>query len=131
MYDNVKDFIVTTDTDTSKNLSSNVFNYVSPSLNVSAGSYTSRSFTVPLSTSTRIYQILVEAQGIWTGWRTFPMRDVIFNQGSPTQYAIAVNMSSSADSVVINFWYINYAATTRNFTAFNVNVIRNDFVDSI
>lgn len=125
-YDEVKDFIVTTDANTNKNLSSGDFSYSSPAVSVGVGSYVLRSYTVPLSRDTRFYQLYVRLSIDSDSWTALPTGDRLYNSN---QRAIAINTSSSGSNTTLSLYLVNQSGSTQSFPAFTVFVTRRDFVD--
>lgn len=120
-------FIITTDSNTSKYLTDDPYtnSYASASVSVAVGSYTTRTFVVPLSTVTRLYSIWVNVSLDGSTYVKIPNRD--------RQYGgvrnIATTISSSGDSATITMYLVNISGSTQVFPAFTVNVIRRDYVD--
>lgn len=126
IYDEVKDFLVTTDANTNKNLSSGNFSYSSSAVAVGVGNFATRSYNVPLSRDTRFYQLYVRLSIDGVDWTSLPAMDRLYNSN---QQGIAMNTSSSGNNTTLNLYLVNQSGVTQNFPAFTVYVTRRDFVD--
>lgn len=129
-YEYIKDFIVTTDTNTNKNDSSNLYTFSSASVTVPAMNYIVRSYNIPTPTNTRLYQILVNISRDGDVYYAVPNQDRRY--GTTGQQLIATVVSNSGSNISINLYLVAQTPTgSQTFPAFNVNVILNTFVDEL
>lgn len=126
-YNQVKDFIITTDANSNKNASSATYVYSQAAITVPAGNYTTRTYNVPLSRDTRLYQIYVNLSIDGDVWTAMPCRDRFYSNNR----TIAMNISQSGNNIVLNAFYLNSSASSQTFPAMDVSVTRRDFVDEI
>lgn len=130
-YNDIKDFILTTDAGTSKNFATETFQYTSAAASVSENSFVQRNYTIPLSTETRVFEILVNMSDEDSSYypvNRFERREL---SGFGTkQWAMQLTASGDSATLVIYLVNVNISPSV-NFAAFNVNVIRRDFVDEL
>lgn len=127
-YDQVKNFIFTSDCDYNKNLSSESFVFTSAAATVAVSSYLRRQYTVTLSEETRHYQMYVNLSLDNGEYYAIPNPDRLYGG---TDRTIAVNVSQNGSDVTLNVFLVNTSASSQNFPAFTINVTRRDFVDEI
>lgn len=127
-YQEAEPFILTTDANTNKNLTTANFSFTSASVNVPIASYQLRQYTISLSRDTRFYQIYVNTNiSTWVGYKSLPISDLYIDSSRQ----VAVNISQSGSDITLNFYLINNSPGTINFPAFNINVTRRDFTDDV
>jgi len=126
----VSDFLITTDADTSKYLTNAPYtnSYSSASVSVGVGSYTTRSFSIPLSTSTRLYDIWVNISLDGGTYMKIPNMD---RQYSSNQQLISTQVNANNGVATLTLYLVNQSGGAQTFPAFTVNIIRRDYVDSI
>ena len=127
-YEEVEDYIVTSDANSTKNLSSDTFPFSSAAVTVPTHTYVLRSYTIPLSESTRFYQLLVNLSIDGNQYFSVPTRDRRYNSGNRT---IATVISVSGSDITLNLYLIATSGSSQNFPAFTINVIRRDIVDEV
>lgn len=130
-YDSVKNFIITSDADANKNMSSATYNFTSPSTSVAVGSYALKQFTIPLNKATRFYQLYIRYSLNPDNWYAFPVPDLIYDSDPANALQIATNVTQSGTNLVVNMYLINIGSGTLLVAAFDVNITRRDFVDSV
>lgn len=128
-YQEVKDFILTTDANTRKNYQTSTFAFNSPSVVVANNTFVTRSFAVPLSTVTRDFEILLnmsdESDFYYNPDRFGRLEPVGTGQ---KQWATQITANGSTCNVVV--YLVNTGIGSNvTFAAFTLNVIRRDFVD--
>lgn len=127
-YDEVKDFIITTEASAIKNLTSESFTFSSAATAVGAASYVLRQFTVPLSTDTRFYQLYYELSLDSGKW--FDVADVSPYQQSGIR-GVQVVVSKNATDLTLNLYLIDQSGAGTSFGDITINVTRRDFVDEV
>lgn len=129
-YDEVKNFILTTDANTRKNYSSATFAFNSPAISVASAEYTLRSYTVPLSADTRDFQLMINMSDEDNLYRPIERYDRRTDIGTGFRgYSTVVTASGGQATVYVYLW--NTSSGTTTFPAFTLNVIRRDFVDEL
>lgn len=126
-YASVSGFLVTTDANTNKNLSSEIFTFSQSAQSLPSGTYTVKSYSVPLSTATRLYQIYVNLSIDGDVWTALPARDRMYSNNRK----IAMNLAQSGNIATLDVYFINQDGSTRSFADMTISVIRRDFVDEI
>lgn len=128
-YNFVDNFIALTDTDTNKNFTSGTYTFVSNSVNVAAMTYIVRQYTVPLSQTTRSYQLMVNMSDLDNRYFPVDNYDRIESTGSGQRgRAVVVSASGGVATVSVYFYFTDMSGST-TFPTFNLNIIRRDFVD--
>jgi len=125
---NPADFIRETDDNTRKYLTNTPYTntYNSPGVSVGVGSYTSRTFFVPLSALTRFFSLWINVSLDGATYVKIPNRD---RQYSGNTQTISTTVSISGGVATITMYLVNTSGVTQNFPAFDVNVIRRDYAD--
>lgn len=127
-YEDQKNFIVTTDTNSNKNLSSEMFSFNSAATSVGVGSYATRSYMIPLSKITRFYQIYVNLSIDGNEYYAVPNPVRVYSGG---MRSISTVISQSGSNISINLYLVNQSPSTQNFPSFTVNIYRRDFEDEV
>lgn len=127
-YDDVKNFLFTSDCDYNKNLSSEDFEFSSAAATVGVGSYVQRQYTLTLSEETRHYQLYVNLSLDSGEYYGMPNPERRYGGGVR---AISVNVSQNGSDLTLNVYLINNSGVSQNFPAFTINATRRDFVDEI
>lgn len=121
-------FIRTTDANTKKYLTNTPYtnSYNSTAATVGVGTYTTRTFVVPLSTLTRFFSLWVNVSLDGDVYIKIPNRDRLYNTNTQT---IATTVAIAGGNVTITMYLVNTSGVSQNFPAFTVNVIRRDYTD--
>lgn len=127
-YDQVKNFVFSSDCDYNKNLSSEDFQFSSDAATVGVGSYLLRQYTITLSEETRHYQLYVNLSLDSGEYYALPNPDRLYGGGVRT---ISVNVGQNGTDLTLNVYLINSSPGSQNFPAFTINATRRDFVDEI
>lgn len=126
----VKDFIVTTDANSNKNISSTIFLSTSPAAVVAAGSYAQRNFVIPLSQATRLYQLYIN-YGFEPDQYYSPSRYEYVDPGDAGK-RISLQVTSNPDSTLtVAVYLVNNNPSPVSFAAFDVRFRRRDFLDEL
>lgn len=128
-YDFIDKFIATTDANTNKNYSSGVFAFSVPSTSVNALDYAVRQFSVPLSTDTRSYSLIVNMSDLDNRYYPIDNYDRSESAGSGMRSRSTVVTASNGTAIVSLYYSFNAFSGSTTFPAFTLNVIRRDFVD--
>lgn len=129
-YDEVKDFILTTDANTRKNYSSATFAFNSSAVSVPSNGYIIRPYDVPLSGDTRDFQLMLNMSDEDSLYRPVERYDRRTSVGDGLRiYSTVVTASGGQATVYVYMW--NTSSGTTTFPAFTLNVIRRDFVDEL
>ena len=121
----INKFLLASDVNTNKNLSSGTYDFSQSSITVGAGSYALRTYSVPLSSSTRLYQIYVNLSIDGDVWTTLPARDRLYSNNR----SIAINLAQTGSSISLDVYMVNRDTASQTFAAMTVSVKRRDFVD--
>lgn len=128
-YDQVKNFVFSSDCDYNKNLSSETLQFSSDAVTVGVGSYALRQYTIPLSEETRHYQLYVNLSLDSGEYYAMPNPDRRYGTGNVR--TISVNVSQNGTDLTLNVYLINSSPGSQNFPTFTINATRRDFVDEI
>lgn len=129
-YNQIKALRLTTDANTNKNISSESFTFSSASVSVAAGSFVTRSFTIPLSEDTRFYQVYFN-YSIRPG-EYYSAAQFEYVDPSASQRRYGNQLSSNPDGTLTLIVYlVNNGPGSSTFPAFDVNVLRRDFLDEL
>ena len=129
-YDEVKDFILTTDANTRKNYSSATFAFNSPAVSVPSNGYAMRSYNIPLSSDTRDFQLMLNMSDEDNLYRPVERYDRRTDIGTGLRgYSTVVTASGGQATIYV--YMSNSSLGTTTFPAFTLNIIRRDFVDEL
>lgn len=130
-YSDVENLIATTDANTNKNYSTATYSFSSSSVSVADNAHLQRDYSIPLSTSTRQFNIIVNMSDENSSY--YPVDRIERRENSGTgskQWALTITASGSTATLSVFFVNSNTGAS-RTFAAFTLNVIRRDFVDEL
>lgn len=127
-YSQVANFILNSDANSNKNLSSDTYEFDFVARNVSAGSYDTEAYTIPLSVDTRLYQIYVNLSIDSGEWTTIPCVDRTYSSGNKR---ISINLSQNGTNLTLTLYLVNPSGSTQNFGDMTVSVTRRDFADEM
>lgn len=121
-------FIRTTDANTKKYLTDTPYtnSYNSSAATVGVGTYTTRTFVVPLSETTRFFSLWVNVSLDGSTYVKIPNRDRLYASGART---ISTTVVISGGNATITMYLVNTSGVSQNFPAFTVDVIRRDYTD--
>ncbi len=129
-YDQIKALRLTTDANTNKNISSETLQFSSASVVVGAGSFVTRTYTIPLSAETRFYQIYINYSFRAGEYYSTAQFDYVDPVVLTRRYAVQVS-SNTSGSVTMTIYLVNNDVSSTTFAAFDINVLRRDFLDEI
>lgn len=126
----VSQFSTTTDANSSKYLTDSPYtnSYSSASVVVGVSSYATRTFVVPLSDQTRLYALWVNVSLDGDVYVRIPNRDRSYASNARI---ISTTMSSDGTNATITMYLVNASGVSQTFPAFDVNIIRRDYVDEL
>ena len=128
IFDNIDKFVISTDTNSNKNMSSITKTFDQAATSVAAGNYIVKTYSVNIPTSTRLYQIYINLSIDGDYWTTLPTKDRKYNNGLQR---ISANISQSSNNIVLNLWLQNLDSNTYIFPAMVVSVTIRTFIDEI
>jgi len=125
---NPADYTKTTDMNTKKYLTNTPYtqSFSSSAVSVGVSSYVTRNYTIPLSTATRFFSLLINVSLDGDLYIKAPNMDRRYASG---QQLIATTISISEGNIFLTLYLVNQSGSTQNFPSFTLNIVRRDYTD--
>jgi hypothetical protein len=125
---NPSEFIKTSDADTKKYLTDDPYTaaFTSAAVSVGVGTYATRTYVIPLSALTRFFGLWVNISLDGGEYIKIPNRNRLYASNAQN---IATTVEIDNGQITLTLYLVNQSGVSQSFPAFDVNIIRRDYVD--